>query len=228
MILPRPVNAVVFDMDGLLFDTERIYAEAAIAAAGEVGCSLEMDVFRKLIGTPLDENRRVLFLHYGEDYPFEEMRVAWMRHFRKLIEVDLPVKPGVVELLTLLDDLGLPRAIATSSSHKTVQHHLALHKLAERFHAVVASGDYEKGKPSPDPYLMAAAKLGVEPGNCLALEDSFHGIRSAHGAGMMAVMVPDMLEPTEEIRTLCHVVQSLHDVPTLISSNRPGSAAASS
>jgi beta-phosphoglucomutase-like phosphatase (HAD superfamily) len=103
-----------------------------------------------------------------------------------------------------------------------------MHSLAARFHAVVAEGDYLNGKPAPDPFLMAAAKLGVDPADCIALEDSFHGIRAAHAAGMMAVMVPDMLQPTEEIRALCTVAQSLHDVPALISSSRRGSGAASS
>ncbi|HZP99923.1 MAG TPA: HAD family phosphatase [Reyranella sp.] len=216
-MLPRPVKAVVFDMDGLLFDTERLYEKAFFSAALELGHEASHDVFRLLVGAPWVVGRRTLLEHYGADFRVDELSGVWMRHFRNLVEVDLPVKPGALELLTLLDELGLPRAIATSSSHKTVQHHLALHKLAERFHAVVAEGDYAKGKPAPDPFLMAAAKLGVDPADCLALEDSFHGIRAAHGAGMMAVMVPDMLQPTEEIRALCHVVSSLHEVCGLIS-----------
>ena len=112
----------------------------------------------------------------------------------------LALKPGVVELLDVLDELRLPRAIATSSSHRTVRHHLAAHDLAGRFDAVVGSGDYAAGKPAPDPFLTAAERLGVEPRRCLALEDSHNGIRAASAAGMMTIMVPDLLEPTEEIR----------------------------
>src|SRR5471032_636372 len=229
MTLPRPVAAVVFDMDGLLFDTEKLYAQAALSAARQIGCELSLDVFYRLIGTTLQENRRVLVEHYGESWPFEEMRVVWGRHFKVLAATELALKPGALELLDLLDELGLPRAIATSSSHSTVVHHLGEHGLAGRFHHVVAAGDYANSKPAPDPFLVAAQKLGVDPRDCLALEDSLNGVRSASSAGMMTVMVPDLVQPPDEIRSLCATVApSLLDVPALIKSSRRGSAAASS
>ncbi len=228
MTLPRPVKAVVFDMDGLLFDTERLYEKAFISASAELGHTADSEVFSLLIGAPWPTGRRILLDRYGPDFRVDDLTAVWMSHFKKLIEIDLPMKPGALELLAVLDRLNLPRAIATSSSHNTVAHHLATHKLADRFHAVVAAGDYAKGKPDPDPFLLAATRLGVDPTDCMALEDSFHGVRAAHGAGMMTVMVPDILQPTSEIRALCTVVQSLLDVPTLITSSRRGSAAASS
>jgi beta-phosphoglucomutase-like phosphatase (HAD superfamily) len=84
---------------------------------------------------------------------------------------------------------------------------------------VVARGDYPRGKPNPDPFLTAAGAIGVEPAHCLALEDSHNGVRAAHGAGMMTVMVPDLLEPTEEMLSLCvRILNSLHEVPALIAS----------
>lgn len=229
MTLPRPVQAVVFDMDGLLFDTERLYEKAFISASAELGHAADSEVFSLLIGTPWSTGRQILLDRYGPDFRVDDLTAVWISHFKKLIEVDLPLKPGALELLALLDQLDLPRAIATSSSHNTVAHHLAVHKLADRFHAVVAAGDYAKGKPSPDPFLLAAAHLGVEPADCIALEDSFHGVRAAHAAGMMTVMVPDLLQPTGEIRALCAAVaKSLLDVPALITSSRRASAAASS
>ena len=227
MILPRPVAAVVFDMDGLLFDTERLHARAALAAAREVGCPLEMDVFLKLLGTT--EARRILTDHYGASYPFDALRVAWGNHMKVLLDSDLRPKLGALELLDLLDDLGVPRAIATSSSHATVEDHLARLDLVGRFHHVVAQGDYANGKPAPDPFLRAAERLQVDPCHCLALEDSFNGIRSASSAGMMTVMVPDLIQPTVEIRDLCAAVAaSLLEVPLLSTSSRRGSAATSS
>ena len=122
-----------------------------------------------------------------------------------------------MELLALLDRSGLRCAIATSSRHQDVQRNLSAHALDERFHAVVAHGDYERGKPNPDPYLRAAERLGAAPEDCLALEDSFNGVRSASAAGMMTVMVPDLIPPTEEIRRLClRIAKDLHEVRELL------------
>src|SRR5437899_4954201 len=169
MTLPRPIGAVVFDMDGLLFDTEKLYGQAILTAAVELGCEMSMDVFHRFVGTPWHENRRQMLAHYGEAYPADELRVIWMRHFKKLSDSALEVKPGVVDLLDLLDEHRLPRAIAPSSSHATVQHHLARHDLGHRFHKVVAAGDYVNSKPAPDPFLKAAERLGIDPRDCLAL-----------------------------------------------------------
>ena len=122
-----------------------------------------------------------------------------------------------MELLATLDDLQIPRAIATSSAHHRVQDHLLSHNLGGRFHAIVGHGDYGASKPAPDPFLVAAERLGVEPKFCLALEDSHNGVRSANAAGMMTVMVPDLLEPTDEIRALCSfVAHDLHEVRRII------------
>ena len=217
MILPRPVAAVVFDMDGLLFDTEKLYGQAILVAAHELGVEMSMEVFHTFVGTPWAHNRRQMLEAYGEAYPAEELRVAWMRHFKVLVADKLELKPGVIALLDLLDELEMPRAIATSSSHGTVQHHLGAHGLTDRFHLVVASGDYANSKPAPDPFLRAAERLKVDPRCCLALEDSLNGVRSASSAGMMTVMVPDLIQPTAEIRALCAVVAaSLLDVPVLL------------
>jgi len=229
MKLPRPVAAVVFDMDGLLFDTEKLYGQAILTAADELGVEMTTEVFLRFIGTPWAHNRRQMLEAYGEAYPAEELRVAWMRHFKLLVAGNLDLKPGVAALLDLLDELGLPRAIATSSGHSTVDHHLAEHGLTGRFHHVVAAGDYANSKPAPDPFLKAAEQLGVNPRHCLALEDSPNGVRSAASAGMMMVMVPDLIQPPDEIRNLCAAVaKSLLDVPALIMSSRRASAAASS
>jgi len=134
-----------------------------------------------------------------------------------LADTRLALKPGAIQLLDALDELGLPRAIATSSAHRTVQHHLAAHGLAERFDAIVGRGDYAAGKPAPDPFLKAAERLGVEPRLCLALEDSHNGVRSACAAGMMTVMVPDLVPPTEDIRSLCIAIAAdLHGVRELL------------
>lgn len=221
MTLPRQPAAVIFDMDGLLFDSERLYGESILTAAREVGCAMSHEIFLQLVGRSHELNQRFLLEHYGADYPLDALIATWGRHFRALAEAGLPLKPGAVELLDLLDELGLPRAIATSSTHATVQHNLAALKLADRFHGVVARGDYTRGKPSPDPFLAAAERLNIEPAVCLALEDSHNGVRSASAAGMMTIMVPDLIAPTEEIQGLCTlVVDDLHAVCRLVAPQR--------
>jgi HAD superfamily hydrolase (TIGR01509 family) len=215
--LPRRPAAVIFDMDGLLFDTEALYQEAIMTAAGDVGREMTPAIFHSMIGRPWLQTRQFLLEHYGSSFPVDEFRAAWHRHFDVIVATRLALKPGAVELLDTLDALDLPRAIATSSSHRTAQHHLTAHELVDRFHQVVAHGDYAAGKPAPDPYLKAAERLGVDPSLCLALEDSHNGVRSASAAGMMTIMVPDLLEATDEIKGLCtFVVPDLHVVRRLV------------
>jgi HAD superfamily hydrolase (TIGR01509 family) len=221
MTLPRSPAAVIFDMDGLLFDTEGLYGEAILTAAAEVGCAMSREVFLQLIGRSREVNHRFLLDHYGADYPLEALIATWSRHFQTLAATGLPLKPGAAELLDLLDELELPRAIATSNSHAVAQRHLASHGLADRFHGVVAHGDYTTGKPAPDPFLKAAERLDVAPSLCLALEDSHNGVRSASAAGMMTIMVPDLIPPTKEIHGLCTlIVDDLHAVCRLVEAGR--------
>lgn len=217
MTLPHRPSAVVFDMDGLLFDTEALWQEALLAAAAEIGHEVPEEVFNKSIGVRRSQCRSLFLSHFGEDFLFDDFHAHWRRHFWLIAESKISLKPGVIELLEILDQFGLPRAIATSSSRTTVERHLASHKLMDRFNQIVCRGDYENGKPAPDPFLVAAERLGVEPRLCLALEDSHIGVRSASAAGMMTVMVPDLLEPTEEISARCALVaHDLHQVRDLV------------
>ena len=217
MKLPRTPAAVVFDMDGLLFDTEVLYQEAIQLAAAEGGHEVAIDVFNRTVGLPWAQSRALLLSHFGEAFPVDEFQETWVRHFWVIAETRLALKLGALELLDTLDQFGLPRAIATSSSRRTVERHLTAHNLMGHFQEIVGHGDYERGKPAPDPFLKAAERLGVEPQRCLALEDSHNGVRSASSAGMMTIMVPDLLEPTDEIRGLCaFVVRDLYEVRSLI------------
>jgi len=215
--LPRKPAAVVFDMDGLLFDTETLSQEAIVLAAAEGGHDVAPDVFTRTIGLPWAPCRALLLSHFGESFPVDQFREAWVRHFWVIAEARLELKPGALELLDALDEFRIPRAIATSSSRLTVERHLSVYNLMGRFKEIVGRGDYERGKPAPDPFLTAAERLGVKPALCLALEDSHNGVRSAWAAGMMTVMVPDLLEPTDELRNLCtFVARDLHQVRSTV------------
>lgn len=217
MMLPHRPSAVIFDMDGLLFDTEALWQEALLSAAAEGGREIPDQIYNGSIGVRRSQCGDLFRSHFGEDFRFEDFHADWRRHFWRIAENRPALKPGVLELLDVLDGFRLPRAIATSSSRTTVERHLTSHGLTDRFDQIVCRGDYENGKPAPDPFLKAAERLGVEPRLCLALEDSHVGVRSASAAGMMTVMAPDLLEPTEELRALCVlVVRDLHHVRDLV------------
>lgn len=220
MSLPRAVRAVVFDMDGLLVDTEGVSREAMTAAALALGRELPDEVFRRMVGLNFAASGAILTGHFGEDFDVGGFQAESTRRYQAALELGVALKAGVVELLDFLDRHRIPRAVATSSPHRDVDRNLGQHGLRDRFDAVIARGDYAHGKPAPDPFVKAAEALRIEPVHCLALEDSHNGIRAAHAAGMMAVMVPDLLEPNEEIRGLCaRVIESLHEVRGLIAAS---------
>ncbi|MBZ7921104.1 HAD family phosphatase [Ensifer adhaerens] len=211
--LPRTPQAVVFDMDGLLFDTETLARDAMMRTAPDFGYEMPVSLYLDMIGLPGDATRSVLRQHFGEAFDADKFWDRAAAHFEMLVATELRLKPGVTELVGLLEEMGLRFAIATSSRHDDVQRNLAIRALTDSFPTVVAYGDYVCGKPHPDPFVTAAKRLAVAPEFCLALEDSHNGVRSATSAGMMTVMVPDLLPPTEDVRAICvGIANSLHDV----------------
>ncbi len=217
MIFANAPRAVVFDMDGLLFDTEVLYFEALALAAKEFGVEAPVELYAGSIGTSSEATRSRLSGHFGVAVDMDALWKSASGHFDRLADTRLCLKPGVIELLDLLDRLRMPAAIATSSKTEKVNHHLGAHGLECRFRAVAAAGSYARSKPHPDPFLTAAGLIGVDPAMCIALEDSHTGIRSASSAGMMTIMVPDLLEANDEMRGLCaHVAVDLHEVARLI------------
>ncbi len=219
--LPRRVEAVVFDMDGLLVDSERVFRDSMFAVSRAQGRELPLEVFLAMVGSPREASVRVAVEHFGPTFDVEAWFEAVSAHAHAQMDVDLALKAGVLEMLDALDDLSLARAVATSSSHLSVTRQLG--PLEARFQAVVAHGDYALGKPHPDPFLTAARRLAVAPCNCLALEDSHNGVRAANAAGMMTIMVPDLLAATDEMRGLCvAVAETLHDVRDLLLAQHRG------
>ena len=217
MSFPRSVQAVVFDMDGLLLDTETVYEAAMIEAGRAFDVDFTAATYRSMVGKTNPECAVMLRDLYGQAFPVEDYFKRTWADVEMILEAEVRLKTGVMEILDYLDALGLPRAIATSNSRQAAERYLGRFDLFKRFHAVVAHADVTRHKPHPDPYLEAARRLNVHPTLCLALEDSHPGVRAAHAAGMMTVMVPDILDPNEEMHEKCvHVADSLHVVMDLL------------
>lgn len=197
------MKAVVFDMDGVLFDTEVLCMKSWVAVAGEQGLPDMEKVFSKCIGCNTNGSKKFVMEAYGEDFDYEGFRKRASAWFWDYIEKNgLPVKPGAEEILKWLKENGWTIGLASSTRQSTVLDHLEQAGLREYFSAVVTGDMVEHGKPDPDIYLMACRELFAEPLETYAVEDSPNGIRSAHAAGMMPLMVPDMLAPDEEMRAL--------------------------
>ncbi|HWU01106.1 MAG TPA: HAD family phosphatase [Novosphingobium sp.] len=203
---PQPA-AVIFDMDGLIFDTETLYRRALQSLARDRDlAAIDEDFCNATVGRPWLGTRALLAQRLGGTAQADAFRIDWLDTYHALTESELTLKIGVLELLARLDELGIARAIATGSERALAHGYLAGHGLLDRFAAIVAAEDYTKGKPAPEPFLQAAQALGVAPENCWALEDSPNGVHAAHAAGMVTIMVPDLIAPSAEIAAKCHMV----------------------
>jgi HAD superfamily hydrolase (TIGR01509 family) len=217
MTLPRRLSAVIFDMDGTLHDTEVVYHASLKQAVTAVGFTVTDAFCHSLIGIPGPECDALLCEHLGPNFPFEQFDRLYGEHIARALASAIPLKPGAKEFLATLTNLGLKMAVATSASRQAAELHLGRSGLRTHLPIVVTRTDVARGKPYPDLFLRAAELLDVPPHECLAIEDSLNGIRAAHAAGMMPIMVPDLLTPTDEIRAMCiHVAVDLHEVHALV------------
>jgi HAD superfamily hydrolase (TIGR01509 family) len=208
-----PIEAVLLDMDGTLLDTEPSYVAALTAALEAFGYPDATAMCHALIGIPGAECEALLSARYGENFPFADVIEAFAVRSDEIFREGLRLKPGTIELLDALREAGYPFAIVTSTSRPTAERHLTFGGIRARFDTLVTCDDVARGKPSPDIYLLAAARLGVRPQACVAIEDSNPGIAAAHAAGMIAIMVPDLVPPTGETREKCAaVLPGLHAV----------------
>jgi HAD superfamily hydrolase (TIGR01509 family) len=205
-IVLTPPRAVVFDMDGLLLDTEILYREVMTEACSELGHEMAVEFHSRLIGVPKDRGAQILLGHFGPDFPLAVFHERTAAAFAARCEYTIPVKKGAHELLRELGRRNIPAAVATSTHRKAALDHLKKAGLLDLLETVVTRDDVEHGKPHPESFLTAARRLEVDPRTCWALEDSHNGVRAAHTAGMATIMIPDLLKPTEEISKLCVAV----------------------
>jgi len=212
--LPRRPKAVVFDLDGTLIDSEALVLEAYMAAADRHGVPFTHEQFLSLVGRHRQHSEMKMREYFGATFPLEAFYATVGEFFG---DRSAPLKPGVGALLDRLDALKTPYALATSSGPAWVNRHFAAHRLSERFRGVVTRDDVTHGKPHPEPYLKASTMLGHHPGDVLAIEDSPTGVASAHAAGLMTIMVPDLIEPDDETRgRVIHIGRSLDEILGLL------------
>jgi len=201
-----PLRGVILDMDGTLLDTERLFIDLWKQADGRESPELD-EALHDIIGVTRERAREIVLEKLGGDYPYEACRRFVDDAFRKIREEGaLPVKAGAEELLRFLREEGFKTALASSTIRELVIPEMQAAGLSDYFDIIIAGDDVKNGKPAPDIFLEAAAGLRLRPEECLAIEDSFNGIRAAHLAGMRPVMVPDIKKPDDEISRLAEVI----------------------
>ncbi|MGX1104496.1 MULTISPECIES: HAD family hydrolase [Bradyrhizobium] len=201
------VDAVLLDMDGTLLDTEKVYFDSLVAALNAYGYTDDaVALCHSMVGLPGPACEAMLRDHYGAAFPLEAVNLAFLDHRDRMMRSGLPLKSGTLDLLDAIAAAERPMAIVTSSSRRSAERNLTLAGIRARFDTLLTLDDVAQGKPDPELYLRAAARLGVTPASCIAVEDSNHGVAAAHAAGAITLMVPDMAPPTDETRAKCAAV----------------------
>jgi beta-phosphoglucomutase-like phosphatase (HAD superfamily) len=211
-------RAIIFDMDGLLLDSERPYRDAWLVVGNKKGFPLTESIYLRAVGRDDRDTREIFCAQFGANFPYDEIcadvRVMMDRNTG---QGGHALKDGVMDLLEYLAQQSVPCAVATSTMRQKAIGRLERANILRYFRDVSGGDEVTRGKPEPDIYELAAKKLGIAPGRCLAFEDSAPGARAAHRAGMCVIVIPDLMEPPEDVRGLAlDVCSSLSDArPTV-------------
>lgn len=208
------LKTVVFDMDGVIFDSERFVIDCWIEVAKKHGVSGIEEACRECIGTNSVRTREIMLERYGQDFPYEsfalearEVQTRWIE------EHGFPQKAGVKELLEFLKKEGVKMAIASSTRVEKVKSELKDAGFLSYFQVVIGGDMVSKSKPEPDIFLEAMKRLEADPSETYIIEDSYNGVRAAYRSGARAIMVPDLLPPTGEMKEITfRIFDSLSDV----------------
>lgn len=201
--------AVVFDMDGVIFDSERLVLECWIAVADKYGIPDIETTMRRCLGLNATATEQLVKERYGQAFDYRGFKAENSKLFHELADGGrLPLKPGVKELLSWLKSENIKIALASSTRKQVVEQELKEAFLYDFFDEIVCGDMVSRSKPDPEIYLKACELLKVAPENAFAIEDSHNGIRSAFAAGMKAIMVPDMMEVTDEIKKMVIIVKN--------------------
>lgn len=212
------IEAVIFDMDGLLFDTEKIGFRVWKATCEKYGYTMDKEMFFSIIARNARDIKQIMIKKFGENFDFEKLHKEKSDMAVEIINSEgVELKKGAVELIDFLVEKDYKIALATSSRRERAFSLLEKVNMIDKFTYVICGDEVEKSKPDPDIFLKVAKKLGVKPEKCMVLEDSEPGVRAAVAAGMIAINVPDMKDPDEEIINISYKVsKSLLEVKELL------------
>lgn len=215
------IKAVVFDMDGLMFDSERMVQQSWDIAGQQLGYGPLGFHMPDTMGTNRVDREKYFINYYGEDFPFEEFLQTYRAAYYELTKDGVASKEGLHEILDVLQQHEIMIGLATSSSRQHALGNLRRENIEEYFQKVITGDMVDKGKPEPDIYKKACKALGVRPEEAVALEDSINGVKSAFRAGMKVVMIPDLVKDTSQVADM--IVgneRSLLDVAKIIEESR--------
>jgi HAD superfamily hydrolase (TIGR01509 family) len=213
----QKIKAVTFDMDGLLLDTERIALGTFVNACQDFGIQPDLQVYYRCIGTTENRTGEILRNRYGKTCPMGPIINLWRKKFSEVTKSDVPLKEGARHLLLFLQREGVKKVVVTSTRLVNAKILLTKVDILSFFDTIIGGDQVANGKPHPEIYLTACRELGEEPSSCLALEDSDNGVLSALSAGLQVIQVPDLVEPSAEIKEYGHkIVQSLIEVEKIL------------
>lgn len=209
-------KAVIFDMDGLLFDTEIVYYEASQMVADQMGFPYDKELYLKYLGVSDEEvwaNYHQIFASFGKNNVQKFINDAYEETIRRFSLGAVQLKPGVIELLDFLEEHRIPKVVASSNQRHIIELLLEKNQLTNYFETIVSAENVKRAKPDPEIFLLAHEYLGTKKQETLVLEDSKNGILAAASAEIPVIMIPDLLAPSEDLqqKTLA-VLSSLHEV----------------
>ncbi len=213
-------KSVIFDMDGLLFDTEIVYYEATQVVADRLGFPYDKDLYLKFLGVSDEEvwaNYHQIFADFGKETVQRFIKESYDETIQRFSQGKVMLKPGAMELLNFLEEKKIPKVVASSNQRKIIQLLLEKNQLADYFETIISAENVQRAKPDPEIFLLAKDYLGTEKYETLILEDSQNGVLAAAEANIPVVMIPDLLRPSEELKEkTVAVLPSLHEVPKLM------------
>lgn len=212
------MNSIIFDMDGVIFDSEKAVFGLWKELAEKYGFPDIDEVYKRTVGVNSNSTRKIFFDHYGPDFPFDEyLREESQMYHSRYDDGRLPLKPDIERVLEYIKNRGYKIAIASSTRAELVKRQIENAGLIGYFDVIVGGDMVTRSKPEPDIFLEAAARLGAIPEETYVIEDSFNGIRAAHKGGFIPVMVPDMLPPDDEMKTKASFIfDTLREVESIL------------